>query len=157
MQAQVSRLEFRDAMARVCAPVNIVTTDGPSGRGGFTATAMCSVSDDPPSLLVCMNERSAQTGLFLTNRRFCVNVLTQALGVTAIAQLQVGMAQGRIVPGMGFLLCSDGLTEELDPASIAHTVSRTDLAAQECVDQLLLDALDRGGKDNITAILVRSS
>ncbi|MBA2078241.1 protein phosphatase 2C domain-containing protein [Rhodanobacter sp. PCA2] len=85
------------------------------------------------------------------------NVLTQALGVTAIAQLHVGMAQGRIVPGMGFLLCSDGLTEELDPASIAHTVSRTDLAAQECVDQLLLDALDRGGKDNITAILVRSS
>ncbi len=78
MQAQVSRLEFRDAMARVCAPVNIVTTDGPSGRGGFAATAMCSVSDDPPSLLVCMNERSAQTGLFLTNRRFCVNVLTQA-------------------------------------------------------------------------------
>ena len=40
MEAQVSRLEFRDAMARVCAPVNIVTTDGPAGRGGFTATAM---------------------------------------------------------------------------------------------------------------------
>lgn len=78
MQPQVSRLEFRDAMARVCAPVNIVTTDGPAGRGGFTATAMCSVSDDPPTLLICMNERSAQTGMFLENRRFCVNVLTQA-------------------------------------------------------------------------------
>ena len=78
MQLQVSRLEFRDAMARVCAPVNIVTTDGPAGRGGFTATAMCSVSDDPPTLLICMNERSAQTGMFLDNRRFCVNVLTQA-------------------------------------------------------------------------------
>ncbi|HEV2502256.1 MAG TPA: flavin reductase [Mesorhizobium sp.] len=78
MQPQVSRLEFRDAMARVCAPVNIVTTDGPAGRGGFTATAMCSVSDDPPTLLICMNERSAQTGMFLDNRRFCVNVLTQA-------------------------------------------------------------------------------
>lgn len=78
MQAQVSRLEFRDAMARVCAPVNIITTDGPAGRGGFTATAMCSVSDDPPTLLVCMNERSAQSGLFLANRHFCVNVLTQA-------------------------------------------------------------------------------
>ncbi len=77
MEAQVARLEFREAMARVCAPVNIVTTDGPAGRGGFTATAMCSVSDDPPTLLVCMNERSAQTGMFLANRRFCVNVLTQ--------------------------------------------------------------------------------
>ena len=85
------------------------------------------------------------------------NVLTQALGVTAAAQLHVGMAHGRLAPGMGFLLCSDGLTEDLDAASIARKVSRTDLAAQECVDQLLLNALDRGGKDNITAILVRSS
>ena len=77
MPAQVSRGDFRNAMARVCAPVNIVTTDGPAGRGGFTATAMCSVSDDPPTLLVCMNERSTQAAMFLENRRFCVNVLTQ--------------------------------------------------------------------------------
>lgn len=72
---EVARAEFRNAMARVCAPVCVVTTDGPAGRGGFTATAMCSVSDEPPSLLVCMNSRSAQCGLFLENARFCVNVL----------------------------------------------------------------------------------
>jgi flavin reductase len=73
--APVARSEFRDAMARVCAPVNVVTTNGPAGRGGFTATAMCSVTDEPPSLLVCMNSGSSQAGLFLENRRFCVNVL----------------------------------------------------------------------------------
>ncbi|MDH0614940.1 MULTISPECIES: flavin reductase [unclassified Agrobacterium] len=72
----VARSEFRDAMARVCAPVNVITTNGPAGRGGFTATAMCSVTDEPPTLLVCMNSNSAQAGLFLENRRFCVNVLT---------------------------------------------------------------------------------
>ena len=72
----VTRTEFRNAMARVCAPVNIITTDGAAGRGGFTATAMCSVSDEPPTLLVCMNGRSAQCDLFLANQRFCVNVLT---------------------------------------------------------------------------------
>ena len=77
MPAQVSQADFRNAMARVCAPVNIVTTDGPAGRGGLTATAMCSVSDDPPTLLVCLNQRSTQTDMFLANRRFCVNVLTQ--------------------------------------------------------------------------------
>jgi flavin reductase len=71
----ISRTEFRNAMARVCAPVNVVTTDGPSGRGGFTATAMCSVTDEPPTLLVCMNNRSSQTELFSANGRFCVNVL----------------------------------------------------------------------------------
>jgi protein phosphatase len=56
---------------------------------------------------------------------------------------------------MQFLLCSDGLTEELDDARIGAIVSRTDLAAQECVDHLLLAALDGGGRDNITAVLVR--
>lgn len=71
----VSRNDFRNAMARVCAPVNVITTDGPAGRGGFTATAMCSVSDEPPTLLVCMNSKSLQTELFRSNGRFCVNVL----------------------------------------------------------------------------------
>lgn len=76
MEKVVTRTEFRNAMARVCAPVNVVTTNGASGRGGFTATAMCSVTDEPPTLLVCMNSRSAQAPLFLENGRFCVNVLT---------------------------------------------------------------------------------
>ncbi|PLW77128.1 flavin reductase [Cohaesibacter celericrescens] len=71
----VSKNEFRDAMSSVCAAVNIITTSGDSGRGGFTATAMCSVSDEPPSLLVCMNRNSAQSALFFENGRFCVNVL----------------------------------------------------------------------------------
>lgn len=76
MDSAISQQDFRNAMARVCAPVSVVTTNGPAGRGGFTATAMCSVSDDPPSLLVCMNARSAQCDLFLANGRFCVNVLS---------------------------------------------------------------------------------
>jgi flavin reductase len=70
------RNDFRNAMARVCAPMNIVTTDGPAGRGGFTAAAMCSVSDDPPTLLVCMDARSTQSEMFLRNASFCANVLT---------------------------------------------------------------------------------
>lgn len=75
MQTQVSITEFRNAMARVCAPVNVVTTDGVAGRGGFTATAMCSVTDQPPTVLVCMNNKSAQVDLFKNNGHFCVNVL----------------------------------------------------------------------------------
>ncbi|HEV2682420.1 MAG TPA: SpoIIE family protein phosphatase, partial [Rhodanobacter sp.] len=84
------------------------------------------------------------------------NVLTQALGVTATEQLHIGMARGHLEPGMGFLLCSDGLTEDVDDASIARTVMRSNLAAQECVDQLLLSALDSGGDDNITVLIVRA-
>lgn len=85
------------------------------------------------------------------------NVLTQALGVTAIEQLHIGMARGQVESGMGFLLCSDGLTEGVSDTSIARTMARTDLAAQECVDLLLLSALDSGGDDNITVLIVRFS
>lgn len=85
------------------------------------------------------------------------NVLTQALGVTPTEQLRIGMARGKLVPGMAFLLCSDGLTDAVSDAAIARTMARGDLAAQECVDHLLLDALDAGGDDNITALIVRCS
>lgn len=43
------KASFRDAMAHVGAAVNIITTDGPAGRAGFTASAVCSVTDTPPT------------------------------------------------------------------------------------------------------------
>ena len=46
---------FRDGMSRVGAAVHIITTGGAAGRAGFTATAVSSVSDDPPTVLVCLN------------------------------------------------------------------------------------------------------
>jgi protein phosphatase len=85
------------------------------------------------------------------------NVLTQALGVTAVEQLHIGMAHGALEAGTAFLLCSDGLTESLADQHIAGIVARGDLSAQECVDHLLLAALAGRADDNITAILVRIS
>jgi len=76
MRTQVSKGDFRNAMARVCAPVNIITTDGTAGRGGFTATAVCSVSDDPPTLLVCINRASSAYASVTRNEVVCVNVLS---------------------------------------------------------------------------------
>lgn len=67
--------EFREAMARLGAAVNVITTDGPAGRGGFTASAVCSVTDSPPTLLVCMNQGSFQYERFASNGVLCVNVL----------------------------------------------------------------------------------
>lgn len=43
----VDKQDFRDAMARLGSAVNIITTDGPAGRAGFTASAVCSVTDAP--------------------------------------------------------------------------------------------------------------
>ncbi|HET7358613.1 MAG TPA: protein phosphatase 2C domain-containing protein [Rhodanobacteraceae bacterium] len=83
------------------------------------------------------------------------NVVTQALGVTAPDELRIEGVRGRLEPGMRFLLCSDGLTDAVDETAMAAIVARDDLAAQESVDHLLLAALDGGGHDNVTAILVR--
>ncbi|MFC7737899.1 flavin reductase [Roseomonas sp. GCM10028921] len=70
-----SRQEFRDAMARLGAAVTIVTTDGPAGRVGITASAVCSVTDSPPTLLVCMNRTSSLNPAVQANGVLCVNVL----------------------------------------------------------------------------------
>lgn len=70
-------LVFRNAMARLAAAVTIVTTDGAGGRAGFAATAVCSVSDNPPTLLVCLNKASSASSAVSANARICVNVLSQ--------------------------------------------------------------------------------
>ena len=83
------------------------------------------------------------------------NVVTQALGVTDPAQLNVETLTGEFRPGMQLLLCSDGLTEEVDDRGIAAILRQDDCSAQECVDALIAAALDGGGSDTVTAILVR--
>jgi flavin reductase len=67
---------YREAMARLGAAVNVVTTNGPAGRFGFTASAVCSVTDDPPTLLVCQNRGSDSNIAFKRNGVLCVNTLT---------------------------------------------------------------------------------
>jgi len=83
------------------------------------------------------------------------NVVTQALGVTDPESLKVETISGELRPGFQILLCSDGLTEEVDDAQIASLLSQTELSAQECVDQLVSTALDGGGSDNVTVVLLR--
>lgn len=66
---------YREAMARVASAVHLVTTDGPGGRAGFTASAVCSVSDAPPTLLVCLNRSASAYAVFQANESLCVNTL----------------------------------------------------------------------------------
>src|SRR5580692_9023551 len=66
---------FREAMSRLGAAVHVVTTAGPGGQTGFTATAVCSVSDAPPTLLVCLNRANHSGPILRENQVFCVNTL----------------------------------------------------------------------------------
>ncbi|MEP2704585.1 MAG: flavin reductase [Roseibium sp.] len=67
---------FREAMSRIAAAVHVVTTDGPAGRFGATVSASCSVSDDPASILICLNRDTRIHTSVLKNRCFCLNTLT---------------------------------------------------------------------------------
>jgi PPM family protein phosphatase len=82
------------------------------------------------------------------------NVVTQALGVTAPDQLRVESVGGSLRAGMHFLLCSDGLTEEVEDAQIESIIAKG-LSAQETVDHLIMAALDGGGSDNVTVLLLK--
>lgn len=70
--------QFREAMSRLGAAVHIITTAGKSGAAGFTATAVASVSDSPPTVLVCLNRKSQITPVMRENKVFCVNTLASS-------------------------------------------------------------------------------
>lgn len=62
-------------MSKLGAAVNIVTSDGPAGKVGITASSVCSVTDSPPILLACINQRSSAHDAILNNGVICVNTL----------------------------------------------------------------------------------
>jgi flavin reductase len=66
---------FREAMCRLGAAVHVITTAGPGGKAGATATAVSSVSDAPPTLLMCLNRKSQTNPVVIENGVFCVNTL----------------------------------------------------------------------------------
>src|SRR4051794_1154067 len=68
----VEARRFRDGMSRVAASVHVVTTDGPAGRAGFTATAVAPVTDSPASLLVCIHAEGRSGQALADNAVFCV-------------------------------------------------------------------------------------
>lgn len=66
---------FRAAMARFPGAVTIVTALSGTERRGITATAVCSVSAEPPSLLVCLNRKTGTCAAVRQGGFFNVNLL----------------------------------------------------------------------------------
>jgi flavin reductase ActVB len=75
MTDQPARL-FREAMAQFPSGVTIVTTADGDGRWwGFTASSFCSVSMDPPLVLVCLATTAQCHPVFETAQRYVVHVV----------------------------------------------------------------------------------
>lgn len=67
--------EYRDAMSHFAGAVHIAATDGAGGRRGVTVSAAVSVSDDPPTLIVCLNRNRDDNNVFADNGCFSLNTL----------------------------------------------------------------------------------
>ena len=72
--ADLSR-DFKQAMRRVASTVNVITVCVGGEPMGITATAMSSLSLDPPSLLICINRSASLHSPLEDVSHFCVNVL----------------------------------------------------------------------------------
>jgi serine/threonine protein phosphatase PrpC len=78
------------------------------------------------------------------------NVVTRALGVQDQPELDID--HGALQPGDVFVICSDGLTTHVDDQEILARV--TGAEPQAACDALVALALERGGSDNVTVVVI---
>jgi flavin reductase (DIM6/NTAB) family NADH-FMN oxidoreductase RutF len=67
--------DYKGLMRHLAGAVTVVTAGKPGERRGLTATAICSLSVSPPTLLACVNRRAGAHDLIISDRVFSVNVL----------------------------------------------------------------------------------
>ncbi|MEM9029826.1 MAG: flavin reductase [Pseudomonadota bacterium] len=67
---------FRTLLRHQAGAVSVIAAGRPGGRAGLTATAVCSVSDEPPTVLVCVNKGAGAHDLIGAERSFAVNFLS---------------------------------------------------------------------------------
>jgi flavin reductase (DIM6/NTAB) family NADH-FMN oxidoreductase RutF len=74
----LAQAEFKQAMQRLAGGVCIITTAAADGRrNGLTVTAVCSLSAEPPMLLVSLNKASNTYNAVVANRNIAVNILSE--------------------------------------------------------------------------------
>jgi protein phosphatase len=81
------------------------------------------------------------------------NLVTRALGVEPTADVELN--EYDVLPGDVYLLCSDGLNDMMEDEEIALTLSTLSVNLPLCAMQLVQQANDNGGRDNVSVILVK--
>ena len=67
--------QFKLGMRTLAGAVNIITSVHSGHRYGMTATAVCSATADPPTVLACVNKLATTHNAVAKSKVFCVNVL----------------------------------------------------------------------------------
>ncbi len=82
------------------------------------------------------------------------NLLTRAVGTSCLITVDTGFVQWQ--PGDIVLMCTDGLTNMVSEQNICTLMQRTDCGISSIVEELIDQAKDAGGFDNITVILLKN-
>lgn len=69
---------YKAAMRQVASPVAVITTSHNGQKAGLTATAICSATAEPPTILVCVNRTASAEEMIAASGRLAVNFLTEA-------------------------------------------------------------------------------
>ena len=75
--ADIAIDDFKAGMRQLAASVTVITAAHDGTKDGLTATAICSVSADPPQLLICVNQLASAHGLIRDAGSFGVNILAR--------------------------------------------------------------------------------
>ena len=67
--------QFKAGMRALAGAVNIITSSQAGHRYGMTATAVCSASAEPPTVLICVNKLATTHNAVSKSKVFAVNVL----------------------------------------------------------------------------------
>ena len=86
---------FKKGMRHLAASVTLITTRHRDLRGGLTATAVCSVSAEPPQILVCVNKTASAHDPIGEAGFFCVNILCPEPSQDRRALRRHGRRRGR--------------------------------------------------------------
>lgn len=138
---------FRDAMATLGAGVNVITTNGTAGKCGLTATAVVSITDSPPTMMVSINRNSATNETFKANSRMAVNILNAGQQLAAEyfggmhpVSMEERFAKFNFTEGKGKLPILQGAIANLEGSIVAtyevgtHTLFIVELDSMEISD-----------------------
>tara|TARA_E500000178_G_C16964601_1_gene727748 strand:+ start:998 stop:1501 length:504 start_codon:yes stop_codon:yes gene_type:complete len=73
----ISQDQFKNGMRKLAAAVNVITVEHEGFRDGLTATAVCSVSAEPPQLLICVNSQTHGHKLIRQSKYFALNIMAR--------------------------------------------------------------------------------
>ena len=142
---------FRDAMSLLAGTVAVITAGGGDQRRGLTATAVCSVAVQPPTMLVCVNRYGEAHKAIAESKNYCVNLLSEVARPYPVVgdwdRLAVVDPAGKLViPLQTYGFTENVMTDANDAPLVDRAARKQFMAARQAQTVQVLRELKRFSK-----------